>query len=132
MIIKGMISYEDGSVVKVTLNSEGNFGEELDTKTRDAVSYALFGKTAFHDIIDLKKGPPLIIFSIESKGKEICIVRKPQYLRETPFGSRYLEKDICSIKTEAEEYNSLNPEEYYKMLEPFLDISYDDFTAVKC
>ena len=132
MKIKGLIDYESGSEVKVSMSTEEKCGQEWEEDVFDAVSYALFGKTIFHEIINSKKGPPLIILTIESKGKEVYIVRKPQYLRVTHFGSKYLTKDICSIKTEEEEFDSLNPEEYYKMLEPFLDISYDDFAAVEC
>ncbi len=131
MKIKGTISYWDGSEVKVAIESEEQFSAAGDQDIIDAVSYALFGKTVYHEIIHPKKGPPLIILSIENNGREVYIVRQPQYPRETHFGTKYLSKDVCSIKTEKEEYDSLDPEKYYMMLDEFLDISEDDF-ALKC
>lgn len=95
----------------------------------DAISFALFGKTLFRDVVDPEKGPPFIFLTITCKGKNVCVARKPQYMRETAFGSRYLTEELFSLKTDEEDYPSLSADRYYELLKDHIDMTFDDFSA---
>ena len=131
MKIKGIVEYNNNGII---------MDEKFDIDTTvaafamsdavaDAISFALFGKTVYQPIVRAEKGVPLIVMEIIGERDSITIVRQPQYMRETAFGSRYLSKEVFSIKTEKEEYPELSSEKYFTLLSGYIDLSYDEFSA---
>lgn len=130
MKIEGIIEYNNnGAISNIDVNVDTSTSlSKVDKNVLDAISFALYGKTIFNDVIN-EKGVPLIALNIKDKG--VYVVRQPEYLRETHFGTKYLRKDVYSLRTDNEEYESLTEEKYYSLLNNYVDISYDEFVA-KC
>ena len=141
-----MLIKENGGIgMKITgtieFNNNGALSEEkvsLDTEKRDpvvnenvyeAVSFALYGKTVFHDIVRPETGVPMISLSISCGDKKVAIVRQPQYVRETAMGSNYLTKELFSFSTDDMQYGALSSETYYQMIHDYLDMSYEKFVG---
>ena len=130
MIINGTVEYNNNGELtekKICIDT-GSKTIENDEYIYDAVSFALYGKTIYHNIVSSDTGVPLIILRVECKGKSAYLVRQPQYYRETHFGTRYLSKEVFSIKTETEEHDALSSEAYYKLLDKYIDMSFDEFS----
>ena len=130
MIIEGMIQYNNNGELtekKICVDT-GSKTIENDEYIYDAVSFALYGKTIYHNIVSSDTGVPLITLRVECKGKSAYLVRQPQYYRETYFGTRYLSKEVFSIKTETEEHEALSSEAYYKLLDKYIDMSFNEFS----
>ena len=128
MIIKGIINYNNNGVLTdktVEIDTDKQY-QDISEDVCDAVSFALYGKTIYRDIINTDTGVPTIILSVECGGKTVYIVRQPQYIRETNFGTRYLSKEVLSLKTDQEEYESLSEDKYYKLINKYINISYDE------
>ncbi len=92
MIIKGFIMYDciEGLPEKdVSIDTSKRIAA-CDRDVCDDVSFAMFGKTVFNDLLRKEKGVPEISLTIECKGNTVHIFRKPQYLRVTYFGTEYL------------------------------------------
>ena len=131
MHIKGTVEYnKQGAVTDEKFEIDTNKKETGISKgAYDAISFALFGKTVFHDIIEPEKGVPLIILEITCKEKAAYVVRQPEYIKETHFGKKYLNKELFSLKIGDVEYKSLSDEKYHDLLKECIDMSFDDFSA---
>ena len=132
MFIKGIVEYNDNGAVseeKIDMDTTMlRVGENKDLL--DAVAFALYGKTIFKEIVREGKGVPLICLEIKDKGKTFYVVRKPEYIRKTAFGNKYLTKEMFSLKTEDAEYESLSDEKYYTLLKELISLSYEDFVSL--
>lgn len=131
MFIKGTIEYDNN----IALTQE-NFiidtskkDSDVSEYTYDAVAFSLYGKTVFHDIINDEKGLPAAFFQITCNGKTAHIARKPQYMRVTDLGTKYLTKELFSFSNEKDDYASLSAEKYYELIKDYVDMSFEDFTA---
>ena len=144
MIIDGYIEYNNNGIL-----TEKNFNidtsivaDEKDCDICDAVSFALFGKTVFNEIVQEEKGVPTISLKIQNKGKSIEVFREPEFWQKTFFGSVYLSEEEFGITTENDkystnelaletgEYKPLTGEKYYALLNDYIDISYDEFVLM--
>ena len=132
MIIKGLVEYNNNGAL-----TEKRF--EFDTTSKsakpdydicDAIAFTVYGKTIYQNIINPDLGVPFISINLECNGKIANVVRQPEYLRRTAFGTTYLTKEIFSIETENTEYNSLSCEKYYELLKEYVDISFDEFVSI--
>ena len=96
--------------------------------TYDAVAFSLYGKTVFHDIINDEKGLPAAFFEITCNGKTAHIARKPQYMRVTDLGTKYLKKELFSFSNK-DNVVPLSAEKYYELIKDYIDMSFEEFTA---
>lgn len=131
MLITGMVTYnKNGALTEKHVGIDTSAKPStLDHDVCDAVSFALYGKTIFGDIVRTEIGVPFITLNIDCKGKSAYIVRQPQYLKETAFGNRYLSQELFSLKTKDTEYESLSAEKYYELINDVVDMSYDEFVS---
>jgi len=135
MLIEGHVSYLiNGEIKEETIKidtTEQNAGISEDIA--DVVSFALFGKTVFRDIPREDKGIPLIILRVSCGDNEALVVRQPEYIQVTHFGSKRLSKEVFEIQDKDDPENaeapSLSAEEYFKRLDKYMDMTYDDFRA---
>ena len=96
----------------------------------DLVAYALYGETIFENILRDDLGVPLIVLEIKTNKGSFSVVRQPEYLRETHFGTRYLAKEVLGYKEDQTEYPSLSKETYNELLKSKLDLSFEEFKAL--
>ena len=132
MIIEGHVVYnKNGEINDMTMRIDTSLkGAEISEDIADAVSFALFGKTVFRDIVREDTGVPLISLIINCNGNEIIVQREPTYIRETHFGSRYTSDELFSLHINDTDYDTLPKEKYYELLNGIIDMSYDEFVAI--
>lgn len=131
MLITGTIEYnKNGTLTEKHVGIDTSVKpSSLERDICDAVSFALYGKTVFCDIVCAETGVPLITLNIDCKGKSVYIIRQPQYLKETHFGNTYLNQELFALKTQDVEYESLSAEKYYALLGDYVDLSCDEFAS---
>ena len=130
MRVKGFIVYDMLEETRVDFDLQiDNSLATQDKAVVDAVSFALFGKTIFNDIF-AKKMVPYVILEICDGKENICLVRQPEYIRTTSMGKECLRKGVFSIKIGELEYDGLSSDKYYELLNPHLNISYEEFKSL--
>ena len=131
MIIEGHIVYNKNGVINdKTIRIDTSLqSSEISEDIADAVSFALFGKTVFRDIVREVTGVPFISLIIDCNGNETIVQREPAYSRETHFGNRYTSEELFSLHINDTDYDKLSKEKYYELLNGVIDMSYDEFAA---
>jgi len=133
VLISGTIEYTKTTgetyEKKVQINTD-EICNEKNNDILDAVAFALYGKTIFKEIVRLEPGLPFIVLTINSKNGTAVVGRKPEHYRVTHFGTEYNAKEYFSLTVNGIDYNEdLSAEQYYQLLNEYLDLSYDEFVA---
>ena len=136
MFIEGHVSYlinGEPKEERIRINTAEK-SVEISEDIADAVSFALFGKTVFRDIPREDKGIPYIVLRVSCGDSEAFVVRQPEYINVTHFGSKSLNKEVFGIRDkdnpENAEAPSLSAEEYFKRLDNYMDMTYDEFETL--
>ena len=135
MIIEEHVVYnKNGETNDKTIRIDTSLkGAEISEDIADAVSFALFGKTVFRDIVREDTGVLFITLRISNCDKEAYVVRQPEYVQVTHFGSKTLNKEVFGINDKSDSENTETPylsaEEYFKQLDKYIDMKCDDFKA---
>ncbi len=130
MRVKGFILYDmlEETRVDFDLQIDKSLAKQ-DKNVVDAVSFALFDKTVFNDNF-VKNMVPCVVLEICDEKEDIYIVRQPEYARTTSMGTKCLRKGVFSIKIGELEYDGLSSDKYYELLNPHLNISYEEFKSL--
>ena len=130
MIVQGAIEYNNNGVLtrkNVDIDTSKNNSCEKDVC--DAISFALYGKTVFNDIISSEFGVPLIALTVENNGGVVRVTRQPQYTRITHFGTEYLSGELFILETKDAVYDSISSEKYYELMKEYADKTYEEFAS---
>lgn len=134
MRLKGAVEYYTNGNLKepIHLKFEVDTGQKavgVGHDICDAISFALYGKLVFRDSFDSERGFPLVILHIDCKGKKALVIRQAECYRVSPSGIKFFSGPILSVKAGDVDSDKLSSEEYDILMQNYLDLSYDEFSA---
>ena len=96
----------------------------------DLICFSLFGKTIYKEIISIRKGVPFINIHLNYDDTDIYVSREPEYISITHFKNKVLNKELFALKIDDKEYKSLTEKEFHKLLDKYVDFSFEDILKI--